>query len=104
MSTVITLPREITTRGAARRIVPASTSAQTDVVLDAATTRHTTAAGIDVLVRALLAADLQRVIVVNAEAHVERMLRVVHRARVKPERTFLLTFQSIPADALLRPA
>lgn len=100
MGTVITLPREIISRSNVRRLIHGETD--TDIVLDAARLERATAGATDELVRKLLAADPQRVIVVNATAAFERMLRVVHRARTRPERTFLLTFQTVPAEALLR--
>lgn len=100
MGTVITLPREITSRLAARRLIAGASGSE--LVLDAARLERATACATDELVRKLLAADPQRVIVVNATAAFERMLSVVHRARARPERTFLLTFRTVPAEALLR--
>ena len=102
MGTVITLPREVTSRSAARRLITGA--GDSDIVLDAARLERATAGATDELVRKLLASDPQRVIVVNAGAAFQRMLLVVHRARARPERTFLLTFQTVPAEALLRPA
>lgn len=101
MGTVITLPRELNSRGIARHTVP-ELSTESDVVLDAGATVRTTPGALDELVKTLLNGDLQRVIVVNADAALERGLRVVHRARTRPERTFLLTFRQVAAEALLR--
>lgn len=75
-----------------------------DVVLDATSTKRFTPAAIDELTRSLLRDAPQRVIVVNASESLERALRLVHRARTRPERTFLLTFRQVAAEALLRQA
>jgi len=100
MTTVITLPRDFTGRHVARRLTTGITG--TDIVIDAgAVTRHATSA-IDELVKQLLNADVQRVITVNAGPVFQRALHVVHRARTRPERTFLLTYREVPAEALLR--
>lgn len=101
MGTVITLPRELTNRTAARHLIGSGVS-ESDLALDAGRLVRFTAGAVDELVRKLLAADLQRVVVVNGSPAFERMLTVVHRARARPERTFLLTFREVAAEALLR--
>lgn len=101
MAHVITLPETVTGRAHARRLLPAG-SAQTTFVLDAGTVRTVSTAAVDELVRGLLLRGADRVIVVNASAVFERAFRLVHRARTRPERTFLLLFRQVPADALLR--
>lgn len=101
MSTlIITLPREITGRAGARHLVP--NRGDQDIVLDASATTRVAPAAADSLVQALLRAAPQRVIVVNAAAGIGRTLRLVHRSRATPERSFLMTFRDVPAEALLR--
>ena len=104
-NSVITLPADIVSRSVIRRVFTQRPTTTADVVIDAsAVTRHGSA-GIDELVKQLLGnAQVQRVIVVNATASFERALTVIHRVRTRPEKTFLLLFQEIPADALLRSA
>lgn len=104
-NTVITLPHDIASRSTVRRVFTQRPAAGSDVVIDAsAVTRHGSA-GIDELVKQLLGnAQVQRVIVVNANASFARALTVIHRVRTRPEKTFLLLFQEILADALLRSA
>lgn len=101
MSTlIITLPRELTSRAGARHLVPGR--GNQDIVLDAGATTRVAPAAADSLVQALLRAEPERVIVVNAADSIERILRLVHRSRATPERSFLMTFRDIPAEALLR--
>lgn len=104
-NSVITLPADIVSRSIIRRVFTQRPVAGTDAVIDAsAVTRHGSA-GIDELVKQLLGHDeVQRVIVVNASASFARALTVIHRVRTRPEKTFLLVFQEVPADALLRSA
>ncbi len=100
MGTVITLSRDFVSRSTARRLTAGITG--TDVVIDAgAVTRHNTAA-VDELVKQLLAADVDRVVLVNATAVFGRALHTIHRARTRPERTFLLLDRNVPQEALLR--
>jgi len=76
-----------------------------DVVIDAGRVARHGSAGIDELVKQILGCTtVERVIVVNASTSLERALTVIHRVRTRPEKTFLLLFQQIPADALLRSA
>lgn len=104
-NSVIALPADIASRSAIRRVLAQRTIAGTDVVIDAtAVTRHGSA-GIDELVKQLLGhTPLQRVIVVNANASFQHALTVIHRVRTRPEKTFLLLFKQVPAEALLRSA
>ncbi|HET6302791.1 hypothetical protein [Microbacterium sp.] len=100
MAHVITLPREFFGRATARRL--AAGINDTDIALDAGSVlRHNTPA-LDELVKQLLNADVERVVTVNASPTFQRALQVIHRARTRPERTFLLTFRDVPAEALLR--
>lgn len=99
---VITLPADVTSRQVARRIVPAGAGSDAVVVNATATIRHGSA-GIDELVKKLLATGVHRVIVVNASPGLRRALEVIHRVRTRPERTFLMLFQEVSADKLLRP-
>lgn len=99
MTTVITLPPALVNRSDARATIRPHDA---DVVLDATSTKRFASAAVDELTRALLRDAPQRVIVVNASGSLERALRLVHRARARPERTFLLTFRQVAAEALLR--
>ncbi|MEN0071529.1 MAG: hypothetical protein AAGC63_11035 [Propionicimonas sp.] len=98
---IIILPRKLTSRAVARHLVPGSEGSQ-DIVLNASETTRIAPAAADSLVQSLLRAAPQRVIVVNATDTAQRALQVVHRARATPERSFLLTFRTLPAEALLR--
>jgi len=100
MATVITLPREFTGRPAAGRLI--TDIRDTDIVIDAGRVLRHSAPAVDELVKQLLNADVERVITVNAGQAFARTLHTVHRARTRPERTFLLTFREVPAEALLR--
>lgn len=97
---IITLPGELTSRAGARHFVPGR--ADGDIIVDAAATTSLVPAAADSLVQALLRAAPERVIVVNATVSVQRTLRLVHRSRATPERSFLMTFRDVPAEALLR--
>lgn len=101
MGTVITLPRELATRSAARHLVPARVD--TDIVLDASHLRVRRIAAVDELVKSLIATGTDRIIVVNADASTQVMVRGVHRARARPGQSFLLIFRDIAAEALLGP-
>lgn len=104
-NSVITLPADIVSRSIIRRIFTQRPVAGEDIVIDAGRVTRHGSAGIDELVKQLLGhTSVQRVIVVNASASLERALTVIHRVRTRPEKTFLLLFQEIPADALLRSA
>lgn len=100
MAHVITLPQELLGRYNARRLTAGITD--TDIVLNAGAVRRQGTTALDELVKQLLHADVERVIVVNATPTFERALQVIHRARTRPERTFLLTSRTVPAEALLR--
>lgn len=102
MGTVITLPRELISRTDARRVI-AGLHPGDDVAVRAGDTVRLTTAAADETVKALLSAGVQRVAVVGATPSLERMLRLVHRTRARPEASFLLTFPAVSADALLRP-
>ncbi|SDH47410.1 hypothetical protein [Microbacterium sp. 77mftsu3.1] len=101
MAHVITLPAELTSRAAARHLIPKGTS-ESDIVIAADSTLRASTGALDELVKTVLATGCERVTIVNATDRLERALRVVHRARTKPERTFLLLFREVPAEALLR--
>ena len=97
---IITLPRELTSRAGARHFVPGQ--ADGDIIVDAVATTRLAPAAADSLVQALLRAAPERVIVVNATVAAQRTLQLVHRSRATPERSFLMTFRDVPAEALLR--
>ena len=101
MKTVITLPENLAGRHAVRRLTINGNAA--DAIVDATATSTHDTAGTHELVKRLLAQDAHRVIVVNATPSLRRALEAAHRARTRPERTFLLLFQTVSADALLRP-
>lgn len=104
-NSVITLPADTVSRSIIRRVFTQRPVTGTDMVIDAGRVARHGSAGIDELVKQILGyAQVQRVIVVNATASFERALAVIHRVRTRPEKTFLLLFQEIPADALLRSA
>lgn len=100
---VITLPKDISSRQVAKRLVPVSIQ-HTDAVINAGEVARHGSAGVDELIKRLLATGVQRVIIVNASSNLERAVQVIHRVRTRPERTFLLLFKQVPADALLRSA
>lgn len=102
MGAVITLPRELTNRSDARRIL-AGVHTGEDVAIRAGDAVRLTPAAADEMVKTLLGADVQRVAVIEATASLERTLRLVHRTRARPEASFLLTFPTISAEAILRP-
>lgn len=100
-TTAITLPPAVTSRGLIRQLTRA---AGTDVAVNASDVAHLTMPAADELVKAFTAAGTERVIFVNASPLCERMLRTAHRARATPERSFLLMFRAVSAEALLRSA
>lgn len=102
MGTVITLPRELTSRADARRTF-AGIHPGDDIAIRAGGAVRLTPAAADEMVKTLLGAGVQRVAVVEATASLERTLRLVHRTRARPEASFLLTFPAVSAEALLRP-
>ena len=99
---IITLPRELTSRAGARHLVPSRGDEDIIIIIDAGATTRLAPAAADSLMQALLRAAPERVIVVNASAAAARTLQLVHRSRATPERSFLMTFRDVPAEALLR--
>lgn len=101
---VITLPRAIVSRRSVHPLGLAALAPGSTAVIDASSVIRHSRPVTDELVKLLQDAGAHRVIVVNANAAFSRELREAHRKRARPERSFLLQFQEVAAEALLRSA
>jgi len=100
-SAAVLLPSQLETRGTAavlvRHAVPAGT---TDVAIGAVEAASVSAGAADEIVKRLLDASVQRVVLVNPQAGVERSLRLALARRSTRDRTFLLSVQHRSDDVL----